>query len=48
MQVGVSQGSVISPLLFIIVLQVITEEYKIGCPREFLFADNLVGETVGE
>ena len=41
-QVGVHQGSVLSPLLFIIVLQAITEEFKTGCPWELLYADDLV------
>ncbi|CAI9736862.1 Hypothetical predicted protein [Octopus vulgaris] len=31
-EVGVHQGSVLSPLLFIIVLQAITEEFKTGYP----------------
>ncbi|WP_347046853.1 RNA-directed DNA polymerase, partial [Escherichia coli] len=37
-KVGVHQGSVLSPLLFIIVLQAITEEFKTGCPWELLYA----------
>ncbi|CAI9715052.1 Hypothetical predicted protein [Octopus vulgaris] len=40
-EVGVHQGSVLSPLLFIIVLQAITEEFKTGCPWELLYADDL-------
>ena len=41
-QVGVHQGSAISLLLFIIVLEALSRESQIGCPREFLYAGDLV------
>ena len=40
--VGVHQGSVLSPLLFIIVLEAISREFRTGCPWEMLYADDLV------
>ena len=33
-KVGVHQGSVLSPLLFIIVLEALSSEFRIGCPSE--------------
>ena len=41
-KVGVHQGSVLSPLLFVIVLEAISCEFRIGCPWELLYADDLV------
>ena len=32
----------LSPLLFIIVLEALTKDYRIGVPWELLFADDLV------
>ena len=48
--VGVHQGSVLSPLLFIIVLEALSREFRTGCPWELLYADDLVvmAETVEE
>ena len=40
--VGVHQGSVLSPLLFIIVLDALSTEFRTGCPWELLYADDLV------
>ena len=40
--VGVHQGSVLSPLLFIIVLEALSREFRTGCPWELLYADDLV------
>ena len=34
--VGVHQGSVLSPLLFIIVLEALSREFRTGCPWELL------------
>ena len=42
MKVGVHQGSVLSPLLFIIVLEALSREFREGLLMELLFADNLV------
>ena len=41
-KVGVHQGSVLSPLLFIIVLEALSREFREGLLMELLFADNLV------
>ena len=40
--VGVQQGSVLSPLLFIIVLEALSREFRTGCPWELLYADDLM------
>ena len=42
MKVGVHQGSVLSPLLFIIVLEAMSREFRCGVPWEDLYADDLV------
>ena len=42
MRVGVHQGSVLSPLLFIIVLEALSKEFRTGCPWELLYADDLM------
>ena len=41
-KVGVHQGSVLSPLLFIIVLEALSREFCSGVPWEDLYADDLV------
>ena len=41
-KVGVHQGSVLSPLLFIIVLEALSREFRRGVPWEDLYADDLV------
>ena len=41
-KVGVHQGSVLSPLLFIIVLEALLREFRTGCPWELFYADDLV------
>ena len=41
-KVGVHQGSVLSPLLFIIVLEALSQEFRAGVPWEELYADDLV------
>ena len=48
--VGVHQGSVLSPLLFIIVMEALSQEFGTGCPWELLYADDLVivAETLEE
>ena len=40
--VGVHQGSVLSLLLFIIVLEALSREFCTGCPWELLYADDLM------
>ena len=42
MKVGVHKGSVLSLLLFIIVLEVLSGEFRSGLPWEYLYADDLV------
>ena len=41
-KVGVHQGSVLSPLLFIIVLEALSRELRCGVPWEVFYADDLV------
>ena len=41
-KVGVHQGSVLSPLLFSIVVDIITENARRGVVNELLYADDLV------
>ena len=43
--VGLYQGSGLSPFLFIVVLDVISEEFRCGLPYELLFADDLAVVT---
>ncbi|RUS73530.1 hypothetical protein EGW08_018715 [Elysia chlorotica] len=41
-KVGVYQGSVLTPLLFIVVLEALSREFRSGVPWEDLYADDLV------
>ena len=41
-KVGLHQGSVLSPLLFAAVMDVVSSEERSGLPSEFLYADDLV------
>ena len=41
-RVGVHQGSVLNPLLFVIVLEALSMEFRTGCPWEILYADDLM------
>ena len=40
-RVGVLQGSVLSPLLFILVLEALSHQFHTGVPWELLYADDL-------
>ena len=44
--VGVHQGSVLSPLLFTIVLEGLSREFRTCCPWELLYADDLMISAV--
>ena len=48
--VGVHQGSIASPLLFLIVLEALSREFRTGCPWELLYADDLaiIAESLDE
>ena len=48
--VGVHQGSVLSLLLFILVLEALSREFHTGVPWELLYADDLalISETQDE
>ena len=50
MKVGVHQGSALSPLLFIMAMDVLTEDVRDGSLMELLYADDLVlcGELLNE
>ncbi|XP_077862361.1 uncharacterized protein LOC144344061 [Saccoglossus kowalevskii] len=41
-KVGVHQGSVLSPLIFVVVIDVVTESAREGLMREMLYADDLI------
>ena len=41
-QVEAQQSSVLSPLIFIIVLEALSQKFQTGCPWELLHADDLV------
>ena len=45
-KVGLHQGSGRSLFLFIVVLDVISEEFRCGLPRELLFADDLAVPSI--
>ena len=48
--VGVHQGSILSPLLFILVLESLWHEFRTGVPWELLYADDLavIADTLEE
>jgi len=41
-KVGMHQGSALSPLLLVIVMEAISREFRLALPWELLYADNLV------
>ena len=47
--IGLHQASMLNPLLFTIVLEVVSREIRSGCPEKLLYADDLalVRETHG-
>ena len=47
---GMHQGSTLSPLLFVIVIEAIPMEFRVALPWELLFADDLavIAETEEE
>ena len=49
-KVGMHQGSGLSPLLFVIVMEVISREFRLALPWELLYADDLavIAETEEE
>ena len=38
---GMHQGSALSPLLFVIVMEAISREFRVALPWELLYADDL-------
>ena len=48
--VGMHQGSALSPLLFVIVMETISREFRVALPWELLYADDLavIAETEEE
>jgi len=44
-KVGLHQRSVLSPLLFVIVMEMISKELRAGLPLELLYADDLMAES---
>jgi len=49
-KVGMHQGSALSPLLFVIVMEAISREFRVALPWELLYADDLavIAETEDE
>jgi len=47
-KVGVHQGLVLSPLLFILVLEALSKKFRIGLPWELFYADDLALLTESE
>jgi len=41
-KVGMHQGSALSPLLFVIVMEAISREFRVALPWKLLYADDLV------
>ena len=48
-KVGMHQGSALSPLLFVIVTEAISREFRVALPWKVLYADDLavIAETEG-
>ena len=47
-KVSFHQGAVLSPLLFLIIMEALSREFRVGCPWELLYADDpvLIAETL--
>jgi len=45
-KVGMHQGSALSPLLFVIVMEAISREFRVSLSWELLYADNLAEELI--
>ena len=41
-KISMHQGSALSPLLFVIVIEALSREFRVALPRELLYADDLV------
>ena len=41
-KVGFHQGTVLSPLLFIILVEALSKEFRVGCLWELFYPDDLV------
>ena len=41
-KIGMHQGSALSPLLFVIVMEALSREFRVALPWELLYADDLV------
>jgi len=41
-KVGMHQGSALSPLLFVIVMEALSREFRVALPWELLYTDDLV------
>ena len=41
-KVGMHQGSALSSLLFVIVMEALSREFRVALPRELLYTDDLV------
>ena len=41
-KVGMHQGSALSPLLFVMVVEALSREFRVALPWELLYADDLV------
>jgi len=41
-EVGMHEGSALSPLLFVIAMEAISREFRVALPWELLYADDLV------
>jgi len=41
-KVGMHQGSALSPLLFVMVMEALSREFRVALPRQLLYADDLV------